>query len=134
MIEMGAALMDCQTFEHGVALLLLHLSRAGVHGLDPAEHFAIMDNKAKKTVGQLIAMLKTRVDVRGDLEDSLADALAARNFLMHRAFIDNIDRVPDATSRAALVKEFSRLRSRVRKADKLIRPYVEEFSKMCLAR
>lgn len=129
LIEMGAALIDCQGFEYGVALLLLHLSRVGVEGLDPTEHIAIMDNQSKKTAGQLIAMLRKRVDVRGELEDALTDALDARNFLMHRAFIDNVERVPEPDSRAALVKEFGKLRARVRRADKLIRPFVEQFSR-----
>lgn len=130
LIEMGAALIDCQGFEYGVALLLLHLSRVGVQGLDPAQHYAIMDNREKKTAGQLLAMLRKHVDVSGNMEEALADALEARNFLMHRAFIDNVERVSESASRAELVREFRTLRSRVRTGDKLIRPFVEALSSM----
>ena len=35
LFEAGAALMDCQGFEYGVALLLFHFGRLGTLGLDP---------------------------------------------------------------------------------------------------
>lgn len=126
--EMGAALVDSQGFEYGVALLLLHLSRIGVPGLEPSEHFAIMDNTSKRTAGQLVSMLKKRVTVSPEFEAALGDALDARNFLIHRSFMDNVERVADASSREALTKEFRKLRSRIQKAEKLIRPFVDFFS------
>jgi hypothetical protein len=57
------ALWDCQGFEYGLTLLLFHLSRIGTKGLDPVNIAKIMDNKAKKTTGQLIAMLKKHATV-----------------------------------------------------------------------
>jgi len=61
--EAGAALMDCQWFEYGVALMLFHLGRIGNKGLDPGSLSRILDNKDTKTAGQLIIMLKKHVRV-----------------------------------------------------------------------
>jgi hypothetical protein len=128
LFEAGAALMDCQGFEFGVGLLLFHLSRLGTTGLDPAKMSLILDDKEKKTAGQLISMLKKHVTVSEGIETALEEALAARNQLIHRVLIDNVERIPQAETRAALVKEVRALRSKVQKADKMLRPFVVAFN------
>jgi hypothetical protein len=129
LIEAGASLYDCQHFEYGIALLLFHLSRVGTEGLDFAKMSLIMEDKEKHTAGALIKMLKKHVTVSPGIEDALEQALAARNLLIHRMLVDNVERLPAAESRAALVKEIRKLRAKVQKADTLLRPFIMGFSK-----
>ena len=128
LVEAGAALQDCQMFEYGLGLLLLHFSRLGAKGLDPTTLYAIMEGEKKKTAGQLLRILRENLHVSPRLEAALPEALAARNRLIHRVLIDNIEHFLDADARNQVIKEIRRLRSTVRKADALIRPFIEGLS------
>lgn len=127
LFEVGAALMDCQGFEFGIALLLFHLGRLGAVGLDPKKVQLILDNQDKKTAGQLIKLLKEHVVVSDGIEAALEKGLSARNILIHRVFIDNAERLPQAETREALVREVRALRTQVQHADKLLRPFIFAF-------
>lgn len=128
-VEAGAALMDCQSFEYEIALLLYLFSRLGVVGLDSNQTTAIMENEAKKTAGQLINMLKRHCEVSESLEEKLTVALEARNKLIHRVIVDNVEKLPNPLTRKELIKEIGALRSTVRAADKSIRAYVDDLGK-----
>lgn len=127
LFEAGAGLLDCQGFEFGVALLLFYLSRIGSIGLDPTKVSLILENRDKKTAGQLIVLLKKHVKVSDGLETALEEALAARNTLIHRALIDNIEQVAQVDTRASLVLEIRALRTKVQKAKNLLHPFVVAF-------
>ena len=128
-VETGAALMDCQSFEYGIALLLYHFSRLGVSGLDPKQTTAIMENEAKKTAGQLINMLKKHREVSEALEEKLMIALNSRNKIIHRVIIDNVEKLLNPESRKELIKEINTLRANVRLADKSIRTIINDLGK-----
>jgi imidazoleglycerol phosphate synthase glutamine amidotransferase subunit HisH len=74
-------------------------------------------------------MLKKHLTVSNGIEEALEDALIARNRLIHRVLIDNIEQIPQATTRTSLVKEIRTLRSKVQKADKMLRPFATAFNK-----
>jgi hypothetical protein len=122
--EAGAALMDCQHFEYGLRLLLLHFARLGHPGLDPTAMFRIMEDQDKKTAGQLIAMIKKHLQIHSSIETALAEGLDARNRIIHRIFIESIEMVPKAETRASLIKEIRRLRRKVRDADGMLSPII----------
>ncbi|MFA0312759.1 hypothetical protein BH581_21015 [Vibrio splendidus] len=122
--EAGAGLFDCQTFEYGVGYLLYLFSRLGVGGLSPERTSAILDDDEKKTAGQLVGLLKKHVEVSAQLEDQLSVALKARNKLVHRYLIDNVERFTDATERDLIVKEIRNLRGQVRNVQKSLEPFV----------
>ncbi|QFY42995.1 hypothetical protein F6R98_10520 [Candidatus Methylospira mobilis] len=126
-IEAGNALMDCQTFEYGLTLLLFHLARLDSITLDPQKVALILENQDKKTAGQLIAMLKKKANVSDGIEKALEVALASRNTLIHRILIDNAEKLPQAETRASLLKEIRSLRANVQKADKKLRPFIHAF-------
>ena len=128
-VKAGAALLDCQGFEYGLGLLLLHFSRLGIPGLDETQLRAILDNRDKATAGQLVKQLRSRLMVDPDLEALLADALAARNFIVHRFLVENVERVCEPKSRAAVVAELEKLRATVRKADARLRPTILSLGK-----
>jgi hypothetical protein len=128
LFEAGAALMDCQGFEYGVALLLFHFGRLGSPGLDPNKLADVLDDTDKKTAGQLVAMLKRHVTVSDGIDQALTEALAARNRLIHRILIENIEQVVTEDGRAALTKQIRRLRTMVQKGDSMLRPFINAFS------
>ena len=124
-LEAGAALYDCQTFEYGISYLLYLLARLGVEGLDPNRLTRILDNEEKKTAGQLIDMLKKHVQVSDSIEDSLAEALRARNKLIHRYLVENAERFLDRGERRNIVTEIRALRSKVRGSFNELDPFVQ---------
>lgn len=128
--EAGAGLFDCQTFEYGIGYLLYLFSRLEVIRLLPEQTSAILDDDEKKTAGQLIGLLKKHVEVSSDLEDQLSAALKARNKLVHRYLIENVERFSDATERDLIVKEIRHLRGQVRAIQKSLEPFVSTLVKI----
>jgi hypothetical protein len=124
MYEAGAALLDCQHFEYGLALLLIHFSRLGTDGLNPTAMSRILDNQDKKTAGQLIQMLKKHLRVSPGIETALAEGLTARNIIVHRVLADNIEMLKQADTRTLLVRQIRKLRIKVQDADKMLRPFI----------
>lgn len=127
-VEAGAALLDCQGFEFSVAFLLLHLSRLGIGGLKSDRVLSILDNTDPRTAGQLVAMLRRHAEVSESIEAELRDALMARNYLVHRVLIDNVESIPSSGARETLVKEIRSLRSKVQIATKALIRFNEAFS------
>ena|SRR5487761_183897 len=128
MFEAGAALLDCQHLEYGLALLLFHLGRLGAKELTPEDTFRILDNQDKRTAGQLIHMLMKHTIVSPGIESALKEGLNARNVIIHRVLADNVEMFPRAVTRDQLTKEVRRLRRKVRDADKTLSPFIEAFS------
>jgi hypothetical protein len=128
LFEAGAALLDCQSFEYGVAYLLFHFARLGTVGLNAERVSLILDDKEKRTAGQLVAMLKKHVKVSPELEAALEEALKARNHLVHRVLTDNIDKMAIPDGREELVREIRSRRGKVRKASEALRPFIAAFA------
>ncbi|MGB2739338.1 MAG: hypothetical protein WBC60_02140 [Cognaticolwellia sp.] len=129
LFEAGAGLLDSQSFEYQIAYLLYLFAKLGVEGLTLKKTTAILDDDEKKTAGQLIGLLKKHIDVDGAAEQKLAKALKARNKLVHRFLIDNIERFVDADERILLVKEIRELRGQIRASIKSLDPLVVLLSK-----
>lgn len=129
LLEAGAALMDCQAFEFGMGLLLYHFSRLGADGLNPKTLRAVLENDEKKTAGQLVSMFRKHLKASEGLEEALYEALTARNRLIHRIFIDNVERLPMEKERTELIKEIRQLRGTVQRADRAMKPFIEGLSK-----
>lgn len=126
-LQAGAALFDCQSFEYAIALLLFHFSRLGVGGLNSNKLMAILENDDKKTLGQLIFMLRQNLKVSDGIEEALSDALSSRNNLIHRFLVDNVEKFIEEDDRQQLIKEIRQLRRKIQKADKMLRPFISAF-------
>ncbi|WP_041454399.1 hypothetical protein [Pseudoalteromonas translucida] len=129
LFEAGAGLLDSQSFEYQIAYLLYLFAKLGVEGLTLTKTTAILDDNEKKTAGQLIGLLKKHIDVDSAAEQKLAKALKARNKLVHRFLIDNIERFVDAHERTLLVKEIRELRGQIRASIKSLDPLIILLSK-----
>jgi hypothetical protein len=122
--EAGAGLYDCQAFEFQVAYMLFVFARMGMGGLDPEKVVAILDGDAKKTAGQLVKMLKEHLQVSPGIEKALAEALDARNDIVHRSLMGNLERIADPACHPDLIRELRRLRRTVRAAGKILEPFL----------
>jgi uncharacterized protein YutE (UPF0331/DUF86 family) len=87
-----------------------------------------LDDKEKRTAGQLVRTLKKHLKISEGIETALEEALSARNRLIHRVLVDNIERLPEESTRNALVREIRSLRSKVQKADQMLRPFIAGLS------
>lgn len=127
--EAGAALFECQSFEYAIAYLLYLFARFGAEGLDSNNVAAILNNEEKKTAGQLIVMLKRHLKVSDGIEQVLTKALKARNKLIHRCFIENVERMVDPKEHVKIVKEIRSLRLEVRKSRQQLEPFTKALAK-----
>lgn len=127
--ESGAALMDCQTLEYAVTFFLFHFSRIEPKKIDINKIILILDNKDKKTLGQLIKIIKDNLGLNNDAEEILNDALSARNCIIHRVLIDNVELFIQQETRNALIKKIRKLRQLVQKGISILDPSIEEWSK-----
>jgi len=128
--EAGAALFDCQSFEYAIAYLLYLFTRFGTEGLDISNVVAILENEEKKTAGPLIKLLNKHLKVSDGLEETLTDSLKARNELIHRFLIENVERMAEPNEHEKIVKEMRALRARVQKAQKQLDPFVKGLAEM----
>jgi hypothetical protein len=130
LLEAGAALLNCQYFEDGIGVLLHHLASTGVKGINPEKIALILDGHDKKTAGQLIGMLKRYVELDDSAERVLADALAARNRLIHRVLIESVEHLRTNEGQSAVVGEIRSLRLLVLKAHEMLRPTILALGQM----
>jgi hypothetical protein len=128
LFEAGAALLDCQSFEYGISYLLFLFARLGTQGLPVDRAESILNDEEKKTAGQLVALLKQHVRVSPTIEQELTSALKARNHLVHRYLIENIERMVNPLEHEKLVKEIRDLRTQVRKSSKQLDPFVKSLA------
>ena len=128
--EAGAALFDCQSFEYGIAYILYLFSRLGTDELQVELTVSIMEDEAKKTSGQLIGLLKKHVKVSNSLENELAKGLEARNKLVHRYLVDNVERIADPDEHGGLIKDIRSLRAQVRSASEKLEPFTRALVSM----
>lgn len=128
LFEAGAALLDCQGFEYSMGLLLFHFSRLGAEGLNPNRLFAIMEDRDKKTAGQLLSMIRKHCGPSTEIITALEEGLHARNHLVHRILIYNIERFADQKQRQEVIAAIRDLRSKIQKAAMTINPFVKTLS------
>ena len=128
LIEAGLALLNCQGFEYDVGFLLFHLSRSRSTGLSVDQTYAIMEGDQKRTVGQLIQMLKQHIDVSVEMEKILHEALIARNRLIHRVLVERIEDTATDEGRVSIKREIGNLRRNVLAGSDLLRPIIDTFS------
>lgn len=128
--EAGAALYDCQSFEYCIAYLIYLFSRFGATEIDISRAESILNDDEKRTAGQLILLLKKHVTVSKKIEDGLIIALQARNRLIHRYLIDNIERMTDQNEHKKITKEIRDLRAQVRKSCKQLDSFVRLIAEM----
>ncbi len=121
--------MDCQTLEYAVTFFLFQLSRIEPKKIDTNKIILILDNKDKKTLGELIKIVKDKLELGNDFEKILNSALSSRNYIIHRVLIDNSELFIQKETRDDLIKKIRRLRRLVQKGISILDPSIEKWCK-----
>lgn len=119
--EAGAGLYDSQVFEFGLCQLLLSLTVQGLIEFDVDMAINIADDRKKKTIGQVLTLIKKQVEFSSGWEATLIEAINARNALIHRFLVNNSTRMIVETEREALVRDIRNLRMQIQAGDKIVR-------------
>jgi len=83
---------------------------------------ALFERSQRKTLGQLLADLRQHVTLPSELEDSLREALADRNYLIHHFFVvHDIDFMSDV-GRERMVAELRQIATRFQVLDRQLEP------------
>lgn len=82
----GVAMYFAQCFETGLVNLLVVLKLKDRDKITRADIDAFMRGNYKKTLGQLISLLKREMEISEGLENDLKELLEIRNYLAHRYF------------------------------------------------
>ena len=80
---LGLTFHTCHQLEYGVKTVLVTMAGMGFGGLDLAEAIAIIENENKKTLGQVLTLLRERVKLSDGWADNLTRGLDARNRFVH---------------------------------------------------
>ena len=89
----------------------------------------VLDNEDKKTLGQLIKIIKGKIELNNDVEEILNNALSARNNIIHHVLVDNVELFIQEETRNVLIKKIRKFRQLVQKGISILNPYIEELSK-----
>src|SRR2546428_10102586 len=115
-LEFGKAVYICQCFESTLCFLLSLMSHEKAHGEDGAFQ-AASDFHTKKTLGQLVKLLRERIDVPEDLDEYLGVGVDKRNEIVHGFLTRNASRLMDPKGRLELERELVALKLEVKRRD-----------------
>jgi hypothetical protein len=88
---LGLTFYSCHQLEYGVKTVLVTIADMGFGGFDLGEMIAIIEDEKKKTLGQVIELLRQRIRLSDGWANSLATGLDARNRFVHR-FLSEVRR------------------------------------------
>lgn len=121
----GLSLHACQQFEYGIKFLLVVMAETGFAKVAMPDAVAVIENRDRKTLGQLLKLLKRTVTISDGWLDALEGGLSARNNIIHRFLIENTDRIVDPETRPGAVAELKKLRKLVLAGDRAVREMIE---------
>ncbi len=120
----GLSLHACQQIEYSLKFLLFNMASAGIGSTTVEQAVAIIEDQDKRTLGQLLALLRQHVTIEERVAVSLASALEARNEVAHRFLVSNTQRIADPAQRPVVLNELKQLRNRILAGDGSVREIV----------
>jgi hypothetical protein len=105
----GLCAYFAQVLERGLINLAVILNARGITSVTRRAVEDAFDRAEHRTLGQLIADVRRKVDVPPDLESALNRALDDRNFLMHRFFAVHDTDFASTAGRRAMIAELAEL-------------------------
>ncbi len=118
-LELGKALLICQTLEVSLRSLNAQLSRDETEGEE--ETFgSSLEFYSNETLGQSINNLRKRIDISEDVSDYLEAGLRIRNEIVHDSMIKNIPRFAHPEGRLEVVSELAFMKLEVKKRNVLV--------------
>jgi hypothetical protein len=122
---LGLTFHSCHQLEFGVKTVLVTMADMGFAGFDLSEMIAIIEDEKKKTLGQVLDVLRKRVTLSDGWAGSLAAGLGARNRFVHRFLSEVDDRVANPQTREAVIVEVKAIRRSVLAADRAVQQVLE---------
>ena len=101
----GLAMYHSQCVEKSTAILVGTLANPDFLNALPEQNRQSLEGDLLKTLGRLIRVLSSRVQLPADLEVRLREALRVRNWLAHRYFWDRAGSVLTHEGRQRMVAE-----------------------------
>lgn len=124
----GAALFKCQHFELSLVYYLFCMSHLEGSKLDAQEIVDILNNKKKMTAGPLIEKLKKHVRMSGQMPIIFAEALNARNRIVHSLLVQSTPKFSSVKGRGEVIQEIRLLTAKVHAANETLAPFIEKVS------
>lgn len=102
----GSVAQHAQMFEEALGNFLLAYNNVRPEKMSAQELEELTQNMQGRTMGQLLYELKSRVTFNaGDYRERMEAALKARNYLMHKWFLERRDAFNSEAGRMALLQE-----------------------------
>jgi uncharacterized protein YutE (UPF0331/DUF86 family) len=122
---LGLTFHSCHQLEYGVKTVLVTMADMGFRDFDLGEMIAIIEDEKKKTLGQVLELLRQRVRLSDEWANSLTTDLDARNRFVHRFLSEVDDRVANPSTRADVIAEVKAIRKVVLEADRAVQQILE---------
>jgi len=116
----GAILQTCQGSESLLKLLLGILHSKGQINLQDEDYDAILENRSRTTMGQVITILRTNVSLGNEEESCILEALKYRNYIIHRFFNDHVEHFFNHERCLNIIEELQRMGKVIWRADDLL--------------
>jgi hypothetical protein len=121
----GLTLHACQGLEYGLKVLLVAMAELGFGGFAVGEATDIIEDRTKRTLGQVLRTLQQSVRISDGWRTTLEQALAARNRFVHGFLIESVERMADPATRPDVLADIKRIRSTVLEGDRTLRQMLE---------
>ena len=112
-------------------LNLLFLSRAQMKKVDLDALLSTENSLSKRTLGQLIKQIKSKVDLDQSFEETLSTALEKRNFLMHRFFYSHAVNFLEEIGRNQMIDELIEISEFINNADQMMQTITLLLARTC---
>lgn len=126
----GLCLHAAQTLEYGLKLLVWQLSRSGLPGTTPDAATELIEGRDKKTMGAILALLRKNRRFDTETENTLSEALNARNRFVHHFLVDNTEAIADPKQRNRVVAEAKAIRRTLLAGNRVVSALVDESIRM----
>ena len=127
-LEAGKTLFLCQKLEHNITYSMYMLTQLGHEEFDNDLAEKVLRDQSIKTLGALIRVLKTKIDLPDQIESDLAEALLARNKFVHRFFIEEANNISKKEDLAKIVEKVKKIGRKVTKAQNYIEDWIERLT------
>jgi hypothetical protein len=117
----GSSAYAAQCLEMELLILLLCVERLRTPSLTGEELEEIDCKLSKRTLGQLLGELRSRLVLHPDFERLLNSYLARRNYLAHRFFSHNATKLLSRSGCEEMITELMRIYSTMREADDVVK-------------
>lgn len=125
--ECGAGLMDSQTLEYDIRFLIFILNDLELAEFGNLKVDNIGEGKTKHTIGILLKILRSKIEIEDAETQVIGDGVEARNNLIHHYLMNNIERLSLPGGKDQMILEVRELRKSIQRADKVIKRFVEEL-------